>query len=120
MSKKKKTNKVLKHLNRAHSRQRAHERYDLNLKDKDFKKIARLIVENKASFKSRKGDCSVWVVNHKGKYLKVVYNEALRNIQTILPITEPEFGPDPDNPFADLLDIRKDLPPKKPKNRGRK
>ncbi|KPK66776.1 MAG: hypothetical protein AMS21_01080 [Gemmatimonas sp. SG8_38_2] len=91
------------------------------LTDKDHKRIARLIVERKANLQQRSGELSTWLLEYKGTIYRITYNELQRAIVTVLPMETPDLAKaHRDNPFAELLEIRGDLPPMpKPRQRGR-
>lgn len=71
---------------RIHAKQRALERYDLDLNRQDLEEIIKKIHLNKASFIKRQSfRVTVWKVTYKEKELITVYDKHRQTIATFLP-----------------------------------
>lgn len=70
-----------------HAKKRALERYNLKLNKKDIMSIVKSIIQGKATF-LQKQSCSrsVFITNHNGIDLRVVYDKNRKSLRTILPM----------------------------------
>lgn len=72
---------------RAHSKLRAYQRYDLELNRKDLDTIVKQIQSSKDAFfiKRKSNRVTLWHVLYNKKSLKVVYDSDRKNVVTFLP-----------------------------------
>jgi hypothetical protein len=86
----KKTPQVLN----AHAKQRAEERYGLNLNKDARHEIVQMIQTNQAEFVGKESNSrTLWRVNYQEQSLNVVYDKARSTLCTVLPKEAIEFQP---------------------------
>lgn len=70
----------------SHVKQRAKERYGIDLSNKKLKKLLRQINDRTANFLRHDGPCKdIYGCSLEGKRLRVVYDRYQRRIRTVLP-----------------------------------
>ncbi len=83
--------RLRKNRQRKHASRRAEERYGLALDKRRYKEAVRQIQSGKAKFlsrdrsPSRRGRFTHWLVNVDGTDMRVVYDNSLATITTVLP-----------------------------------
>ena len=88
MSNTKKTPQVLN----AHAKQRAEERYGLNLNKEARHEIVQMIQTNQAEFVGKESNSrTLWRVQYQDQSLNVVYDKARSTMCTVLPKEAHEF-----------------------------
>lgn len=86
----KKTPQVLN----AHAKQRAEERYGLNLNKEARHEIVQMIQTNQAEFVGKESNTrTLWRVQYQEQSLNVVYDKARSTMCTVLPKEAAEFQP---------------------------
>ena len=86
----KKTPQVLN----AHAKQRAEERYGLNLNKQARHEIVQMIQTNQAEFVGKESNTrTLWRVQYQDQSLNVVYDKARSTMCTVLPQEAHEFQP---------------------------
>lgn len=94
----KKTPKILN----AHAKQRAKERYGVDLNHDDRNKIVGMIQKNEAEFVGKQSNNrTLWRVSYQDKSLNVVYDKARNSMCTVLPKEAHEFNGKTDWSSAD-------------------
>jgi len=75
------------HSQRRHAKRRASERYDLHLNRMDLKQLVTKIQNSDGKFvESLSLRTAVWLLEHEGKPVKVVYDRNRKTIVTFLPL----------------------------------
>ena len=78
----------------AHAKQRAEERYNLNLNKQARHEIVQMIQTNQAEFVGKESNTrSLWRVQYQDQSLNVVYDKARNTMCTVLPQEAHEFQP---------------------------
>lgn len=78
----------------AHAKQRAEERYNLNLNKQARHEIVQMIQTNQAEFVGKESNTrSLWRVQYQDQSLNVVYDKARNTMCTVLPQEAAEFQP---------------------------
>ena len=76
----------------AHAKQRAEERYGLNLNKQARHEIVQMIQTNQAEFIGKQSNSrTLWRVNYQNQDLNVVYDKARNTMCTVLPKEAHEF-----------------------------
>jgi AICAR transformylase/IMP cyclohydrolase PurH len=86
-----------------HAKQRAEERYGINLNKHARREIVKMIQENseQAQFVEKQSNSrSLWKVNYRDTSLNVVYDKSRSTLATVLPHDAPQFtcSAEPDKP----------------------
>lgn len=71
-----------------HTKMRAAQRYDVWLSSDDVKSLVAQIQNGKAEFVDRQSNrVTLWIVEHQGTKIRVVYDKQRKSIVTCLPLS---------------------------------